>query len=289
MRALQQENRELNQQLDDDGQHFLEALLSLEREIEDLNLKNSRLAEDRARVEAMLKAGGDDTKLQRKLLRMEQDLQDVLAQQSLFEEEKEDEIRTEQDQNAQMRVKLAEGEKREEDYERQLQQLRLERDQFLDLMTEEGEEQRSRIEKLERDKESLHLQLAEALARADVASLGSRATRDGAGASEAQGDLAEASWKMRTLMGEREDLKDEVVRKEGQLILLQSHLEISNKKLTLADIEITMLKSELEACRKRQGGPEGEASLPQQSSDASPKVNGGHVQNGLKQAAARGL
>lgn len=64
-------------------------------------------------------------------------------------------------------------------------------------------------------------------------------------------NLSEANNQLRTAIGEREALKDEVTNKNGQLLLLQSQIEIKDRKLRIADMENAMLKSELDVLRRK--------------------------------------
>eukprot|EP00434_Breviolum_minutum_P027872 symbB.v1.2.024657.t1/scaffold2352.1/size103767/3 len=109
-----------------------------------------------------------------------------------------------------------------------------------------------RVAKLEKDKETLQVDLAKALARVDVLTAGQAAS--------SQVDEAQ----LRPLQTECEALKDEVTNKDGQIILLRSQLEIADRKLRLSDMENAMLKSEMEL-RKR--------SSSSQSSDDGGRVS----------------
>merc|ERR1719327_2491551 len=197
--------------------------------MEELKRANAKMADDKQKLEELLNMGGSDGELQLALQKMESELQDVLTQQQLFEEEKEEEIRVEQQHSAEMAAKLAEQDVQMEGYRRQLADLQNERDTLMEMMAEEGAEMRSRIGKLEKDKESLHLALA------------------------TPSELPGASAKLRTLVDEHEALKDVVVQKEGELLRLQGHMDGATKRLELADIEISMLKNELEAQKSQAG------------------------------------
>merc|ERR1719327_1327785 len=197
--------------------------------MEELKRANAKMADDKQKLEELLNMGGSDGELQLALQKMESELQDVLTQQQLFEEEKEEEIRVEQQHSAEMAAKLAEQDVQMEGYRRQLADLQNERDTLMEMMAEEGAEMRSRIGKLEKDKESLHLALA------------------------TPSELPGAAAKLRTLVDEHEALKDLVVQKEGELLRLQGHMDGATKRLELADIEISMLKNELEALKSDTG------------------------------------
>merc|ERR1719352_566275 len=104
----------------------------------------------------------------------------MLQQLDEFEKEKEDEI-----SNTREEVKRLEGllADQERDFQRRLQEAERERANLLSAMTEEGRELQARIQKLETDKESLSMDLAKALARADVMVAASGAGADGASGS----------------------------------------------------------------------------------------------------------
>merc|ERR1719327_560841 len=133
--------------------------------MEELKRANANMADDKQKLEELLNMGGSNGELQSALQKMESELQDVLTQQQLFEEEKEEEIRVEQQHSAEMAAKLAEQDVQMEGYRRQLADL----------------------------------------------------------------------------------------QNEGELLRLQGHMDGATKRLELADIEISMLKNELEAPKSQTG------------------------------------
>merc|ERR1712217_422754 len=139
----------------------------------------------------------------------------------------------------------------ERKHSQRISELERERDNTVQAMTDEGQELSGRIEKLNRDKETLSLDLAKALARADVAASASAdPPRSGVGMSLNNQNLTEASTQLRSVIQERETLKDEVTQKDGELLILKNQVKIAEKKLKLTDMENTRLKSELEVCQK---------------------------------------
>jgi len=266
VQELEWANAELEKRNDAEGKKFLEALITYENEVEQLSLRNKQLA-DRAQPEERLDGQGDIGELRANNLRMEQECQDMLQQLDEFEREKEEEVRLIQEEVARLTKQLEDQEKH---FGRLLAQAHRERDNTLQAMTDEGQELQSRIEKLGRDKEALSLDLAKALARADLAGGGGPDSARGAGAAvqHAPG-LTEVYSQLRSVVGEREVLKDEVTNKEGQIVLLRSQLEIADRKLRLTDMENAMLKSELEVLRHRGA----KASAP---GAVSPREKNGH-------------
>jgi len=238
---LERTNSELERKLDEDGRQFLEALLSLENEVEELTKQNRKLVEERAQTEEQLKNQGSDGELRAKNMRMERECQDMLQQLDEFEREKEEELQKSRDEALRLHKQIAEH---QQEFSRRMQEMEREKASLLEAMTEEGQELGSRIEKLTRDKEALSSELAKASARADVGGVGSAA-----------GGFAGGDDQMRQLIGAREGLKDEVTNKEGQIALLRSQLEIVDRKLRLADMENAMLKSECEVLKRNGAQP----------------------------------
>jgi len=238
---LARANEELERRLDTDGKQFLEAIFALEGEVEELKKQNRSLE------------AGDG-------LPSIPEAQDVLQQLDEFEREKEEEIQRIRDEAAQIQHRLVRQEQAAENYRRKYEELERERESLLEVMTEEGQELRARLEKALRDKEALSLDLGRAQAMADHAAEAAEAAANSAAAGQGSSaggstrELAEAASRLRTVVGEREALKDEVANKEGQIVLLRSQLEIAERKLRLADYESTMLKSELEVLRRQAGG-----------------------------------
>jgi DNA repair exonuclease SbcCD ATPase subunit len=176
---------------------------------------------------------------------LERECQDALEQLAEFENEKEDELRQIQSDSARLQRQLLE---QEQDYQRRFQEMERERENLLEAMTEEGQELQTRIKKLNRDKETLSMDLAKALARVESAS-----SEVGGEAGE-RPPSAQNLADLRKVQDKCESLKDEVTSKDGQIVLLGSKLEIAFRKLRLADMENTMLKSEIEVLRKNTGG-----------------------------------
>lgn len=137
----------------------------------------------------------------------------------------------------------------ESEFKRQLGEVERHRDHLLKVMTEEGRELQSRVEKLNgdneqlsRDKESLSSDLAKAVARADVVVASTPPPSSQA--------LPDQEHQLRQLRNQCEELKDEVTNKEGEMVLMRSQMEIAERKLKLTDMENGVLKSELEALRR---------------------------------------
>jgi chromosome segregation ATPase len=133
--------------------------------------------------------------------------------------------------------------KQERDFERQLGEVERHRDHILNVMTEEGRELQSRVEKLSsdnqkisQDNETLTTDFVKAKAQADML-----AALSPPPSSELS---AESSMQMRTLAAELEAIKDDCTDKEGQITLLQSQVEIKDRKLKLTDSENAVLKKD---------------------------------------------
>jgi chromosome segregation ATPase len=143
----------------------------------------------------------------------------------------------------------------EAEFKLRLEEVERHRDHLLEVMTEEGQELQSRMEKLNgdnqklsRDKESLTMDLAKAVARADVVVA---CTPPNSGKV-----LPDQEQQMRSLRNQNEELKDDLTNKDGEIVLLRSQIEIVQRKLKLTDMENGMLKSELSVYRQgSSGGP----------------------------------
>jgi len=245
---LERVNRELEQKMDDDGRQFLEALISLETEVEELTKTNKQLSDERTHMEEQIRGQGSDGELLAKSLKMERDSEDVLQQLEEFEKEKEEELRLAHAEMDRLTRKLSD---QEGEFRRKLNDMERDRINLVEAMTEEGKELQSRVEKLNRDKEALSLDLAKALARADVANAGADSGRgDGGEQSSSAQSPSQVLNQLRIVEAERETLKDEVTNKDGQLVLLQNKFEITERKLRLADIENSVMKSELEVLKR---------------------------------------
>lgn len=242
------EKRQLERRLDEDGRQFLEHIFSLEQEIELLKQTNGKLLEEKGSLGSS--RGDFDLKAQNE--RMQQECQDIVAQLEEFEREKEEELRGAREEAERLNKRLTEQSHTVEECKRKIAELEREKISLLEAMSEEGVELRARLDKLHRDKETLSLDLGRAQARVDhlqaqVEEMSSGAQVGSAGASE----FAEASNQLRAAIAERESLKDDVTTKEGQIVLLRSQMEIAERKLRLADMESSMLKSELEVLRRQ--------------------------------------
>jgi len=246
-------NDELEHRLDEDGLQFLEALATYENEVDVLSRQNRELVEERAKSEKLLARQADSGEVPASSARMEHEIererQDMLSQMDAFEQEKEEEIRLAQETVERLSRQL---EDQERHFQRLLTQAERERDATVQAMTDEGDELQTRIDKLSKDKEELRLDLAKALARVDVANTLNNTidTSRGGGNGTTSFSRTEASNQLRSVVGEREALKDDVTNKEGQIVLLKSQLEIADRKLKLADMENAMLKKELEVSRR---------------------------------------
>lgn len=212
-----------------DGHITLESAL---QEIQKLRQQNQQLLQE---AESRRCQQSEETELAAKNTQLESDARDMLQQFEEFEREKEDEVKEFQEEIAQVNAKLSEKDIAVKRYKSEVER---ERENLLQAMTDESSELQGRVEKLEKDKETLQQDLAKALARVDVLTAGKAASSQ---VEEGQ---------LRTLQTECEALKDEVTNKDGQIILLRSQLEIADRKLRLSDMENAMLKSELEL-RKR--------------------------------------
>jgi len=248
VRELEAQNAYLEKKLDEDGESFLEALLQLEEQTEDLTRQNKKLAEERENFERGLTQQGDIGEARAKIAKLEQDQEDVLKEMDSFEKEKEEDLRREREVSEKLRKQLAET---EAEAKRRLTEMERERESIIEMVSAEGKSSQVRIDKLLQEKEKLHSDLAKALANAEAAgNTDAHGQVSGAIPLSAQ-NLSEANNQLRTVKGEREALKDEVTNKNGQLLLLQSQLDIKDRKLRIADMENAMLKSELEVLRRK--------------------------------------
>jgi len=263
VQELQKMNEELERRLDEDGLKFLEALASYENEVDVLSRQNRELVEDRAKTEELLARQADSGEVHAANVRMEREIererQDMLNQMDAFEQEKDEEIRLVQETVDRLTRQL---EDQERHYQRLISQAERDRDATLQAMTDEGEELQTRIDKLSKDKEELRLDLAKALARVDVANTLNNTIDTSRGAGTTSFSRTETSNQLRSVVGEREALKDDVTNKEGQIVLLKSQLEIADRKLRLTDMENAMLKSEIEVSRRGAPARGGSAVVP---------------------------
>jgi len=247
VQELERTNAELEKRLDSDGLKFLEAIATYEKQVEQLTQENKQLAAEQSATEDKLRQQGDAGDLRAVNLRMERECQDMLQQLDEFEHEKEEELRSVREEATRLAKQL---EDQEQHYSRLLAQGERDRENLLQAMTDEGQELQLRIEKLSRDKEAISLDLAKALARADMAAANCESARGAGAGSHPSMSLSEVMSQLKAVAGEREALKDEVTNKDGQLVLLRSQIETTERKLRLTDMENNMLKSELEALRR---------------------------------------
>jgi len=247
LRELEAQNAELNKRLDEDGLQFLEALISLEGQVEELSREKKKLLEERDSMEGGLLQQGSDGELRAKIMKMERERQDMLQQLDEFEREKEEDLKQSRETADGLRKTLGAC---EQEFKRRTTEQERERENLVEMVANEGREAQVRIEKLVREKEALNSELAKALARAEATGGSNETGQDGGVLPSSSKSLSEANSQLRVIMGEREALKDEVTNKNGQILLLQSQLEIKDRKLRIADMENNMLKSELEQLRR---------------------------------------
>eukprot|EP00927_Polykrikos_kofoidii_P026674 TRINITY_DN23721_c0_g1_i1.p1 TRINITY_DN23721_c0_g1~~TRINITY_DN23721_c0_g1_i1.p1 ORF type:complete len:538 (+),score=85.68 TRINITY_DN23721_c0_g1_i1:89-1702(+) len=244
---LQRSNAELERRLDEHGNQFLEAMLTLEAEIEELNKQNRRLTDERTITLDQLKKQGCDGKLLAENLKQEREYQDMLREIGEFKKERIDEIKLAREEAESLRLQSAEQDRQ---MQQRLADLEVERNIILETYTEEGRELQARVDKLNREKEALSLDLAKALAKADVAACSKDDKSVGPHSAKMMGEVTK---ELRSATCEREALKDEVTEKEGQIVLLRSQLVIREQKLRHVDMENSILRSELEVYRTGSG------------------------------------
>lgn len=262
----------------EDSQKFYAALNALELEVKELAGANEVLIEEKKVLEEKLQErlleNPTDPELRQRNAVLEQECQDILRQLDEYEKEQEDQTRGVFEEVETLREQLL---TQEQAFKKRLKELENEREELLQMMTDEGQELQARVEKLKQDKEALSLDLARALAKADVKASAAAAAEEGAlplmgrvnsNDSAAASKLAEVSVQMRALVNEREVLKDEVTTKDGQLALMKSQLEARDRKLKLADMENGMLKNELEVLRRLVGPGRGPAAQAQVTAEA---------------------
>lgn len=249
LRDQESQNAELNKRLDEDGLQFLEALISLEGQVEELTRQNRKLLDERDQMEGGLAQQGGEGQMSAQISVLKRERQDMLQQLDEFEREKEEDMRGEREKGERLRQQLADTERSSR--QRSTEQER-ERENLIEMVANEGRESQARIEKLVREKEALNGELAKALARAEAAG-----TADDGNGQAGEGvvpnstaSLSEANSQLKSVMAERESLRDEVTNKSGQILLLQSQLEIKERKLRIGDMENAMLKNELEVLRR---------------------------------------
>lgn len=254
---LECQNRELERRMLEDGRQFLEHIAELEKEIEILN---SKMLEDKAGG-----GGRGDADLRAENERMARECRDTAQQLDEFEREKEEELRQAHEETALFRKRMGEQAQAIEELKRRNSEMERDKAGLLEAMSQEGIELNARLDKVHRDKEALSLDLGRAQARVEhlqaqveeLSQFGSNGQTSNVGARE----YAEASAQLRAAISERESLKDEVTNKDGQIVLLQSKLEIAERKLRLADMTNNMLKSELEVMRHQTPPQSGVATL----------------------------
>lgn len=184
---------------------------------------------------------GSESELRERNLKLENEQKDILQQMELFELEKEEELRSKDEELSLLQRKFVE---QASEFKRRYAETEREKESLIDTMTEETEELQTRIDKLNRDKESLSLELAKALAQVDVAaSEAKRATAQGSVFSTDK-NLADVANQLRIVKSERESLKDEVTKLDGQNVLLRSELSTIRHKLEISDMENQMRMQE---------------------------------------------
>lgn len=241
VRELEATNAELERKLDEDAAQFVEYLLSLETEVESMRAENSRLQEEQTQAEEQMRLHGSESELRERNLKLENEQKDILQQMELFELEKEEELRSKDEELSLLQRKFVE---QASEFKRRYAEMEREKESLIDTMTEETEELQTRIDKLNRDKESLSLELAKALAQVDVAaSEAKRATAQGSVFSTDK-NLADVANQLRIVKSERESLKDEVTKLDGQNVLLRSELSTIRHKLEISDMENQMRMQE---------------------------------------------
>mmetsp|Transcript_49790 Transcript_49790/g.132046 ORF Transcript_49790/g.132046 Transcript_49790/m.132046 type:complete len:661 (-) Transcript_49790:677-2659(-) len=241
VRELEATNAELERKLDEDAAQFVEYLLSLETEVESMRAENSRLQEEQTQAEEQMRLHGSESGLRERNLKLENEQKDILQQMELFELEKEEELRSKDEELSLLQRKFVE---QASELKRRYAETEREKESLIDTMTEETEELQTRIDKLNRDKESLSLELAKALAQVDVAaSEAKRATAQGSVFSTDK-NLADVANQLRIVKSERESLKDEVTKLDGQNVLLRSELSTIRHKLEISDMENQMRMQE---------------------------------------------
>jgi len=238
---LRRKNEDLERNMDEHGKGFMEEIYKLETKVSELQAENEALKD------AVSK--GSDEDLRKHNERLEREARDVIQQLDEFEKEKEEELNAMQEDLAKMQDRLAEQEQIAESARRRANELERERESLLEIMTDEGQELRARLDKALRDKEALSLDLGRAQARADMAAQAAESA-GGQGSEAMARELSEANTKLRAAVWEKEALKDDVTNKDSQNVLLKSKLESAERKLKLADYEAAVLKKDLEDLRR---------------------------------------
>lgn len=239
-------NAELNKKMDEHGIQFLEALDGMEAQVEELTRQNRKLVEEREQIEELLQQGGDG-EMRAKVIKFERERQDMMQQLEEFQLEMDEDLRRERETSEKLRRQLEES---EQESRRKSAEQEREKESLVEMVALEGQESQARIEKLVREKESLNSELAKALARAEAGGADEGGQAGGGALPSSSQSMSEASSQLKVVIGEREALRDEVTKAGGQILLLQSQLEIRDRKLRIADMENAMLKSELEVLRR---------------------------------------
>merc|ERR1719183_827461 len=107
LRETEAQNAELNRRLDEDGLQFLEALISLEGQVEELTRQKQKLLDERDQVEGGLLQQGSDGELKAEVMKMKRERQDMLQQLDEFEREKEEDLRSASVEAEKLRKELA--------------------------------------------------------------------------------------------------------------------------------------------------------------------------------------
>lgn len=238
-------HEELERMMDQDGRQFLEALVMLEHEVEDMRRQNDKLIEERTQKKGAVSEAQDA------YAKKEKEVEDMRHECVVFREEKDEDLRVAQDEFNAVYQQLAQ---RHQEFERKLSEVEGQRDHVLEAMTDEGQQLQARIEQLNQDKEVLNHELVRTQARADAAAAEaaaaaiagtsrSRPARSIGATSSDKGENggavveAEAGRQLRAVVGEQKSLKDEVSNREEQLTILRSQVDVIERKLKNTDME----------------------------------------------------
>jgi predicted nucleic acid-binding Zn-ribbon protein len=235
------ENERLNDLLTDHGRQFLDALQAIENanktlqdEKEQLLARNTALEDALEDARRMWTAEAPEDDLKARVLRLEDEKQDLLYQCEEYEAElRADVERLQADLDRATAAKVA----AETSLSKALQSNKADHQQIVQLMSEEGEELRARIEKLQDDKKKLHYELASASAQLQASEAGT-AKRDSAASVSA-------------MRADHERTRDLLSDAEGHLMLLENKVKIVERKLVLADAENRFLREDLSRLREQ--------------------------------------
>jgi hypothetical protein len=221
--------------LTDHGRQFLEALQAIESankalqdEKEQLLARNAALEDSFEDARRMWTAEAPEDDLKVRVLRLEDEKRDLLSQCDEYEAElRADVDRLQGDLDRATVAKVA----AETALNKSLQSNKADHQQIVQLMSEEGEELRARIEKLQDDKKKLHYELASASAQLQ--------------ASEAGTGKRDSASNVSAMRADHERTRDLLSDAEGQVMLLENKVKIVERKLVLADAENRFLREDL--------------------------------------------